>query len=40
MDFRSIKRIKNNTNKGCVAANNAAKPLSTYLNAQTKTPLP
>ena len=33
-------RIKIKTTKGCAEISNAAKPLSTYLSAQTTTPFP
>ncbi len=38
--FLSINLNKKSTNSGCVEANRAPKPLSTYRKAQTKTPLP
>jgi len=38
--FPSSILIRINTIKGCVDARRAPKPLSTYLKAQTKTPLP
>ena len=38
--FLSISLNINNTNKGCVDASKAAKPLSTNCNAQTKTLFP
>ena len=38
--FPCSTRIINNTTKGCAETSSAAKPLSTYFNAQTTTPFP